>query len=152
MSKVCKKCGLKKPLKDFYRSSRGVKGRQTCCIPCHLENSVQWRKQNPVKALAHCKKWRKENAAHVSKNKQEWRLRKCYGLTERDYQDLLRKQNGVCAICKTKPDAQRLFVDHCHSTKKVRGLLCHFCNIGIGNLKDNPERLRAAATYLEEQR
>lgn len=52
-----------------------------------------------------------------------------------------------CAICRAADE--RLFVDHCHKTNRFRGLLCHTCNTGIGQLGDDPELLRAAANYLE---
>ena len=79
-----------------------------------------------------------------------------YGLTQEDYDDLLTSQKGGCAVCgSTDPrsrTAKHLFVDHCHFTGKVRGLLCHHCNSGIGKLGDNPTLLRAAADYIERNR
>ena len=80
-----------------------------------------------------------------------------YGITPSQYDDMLWKQSGVCAICK-KPEtmvyaetnkAKPLSVDHCHKTKKVRGLLCSACNTGIGFLSHDPETLRRAAMYCE---
>ena len=66
------------------------------------------------------------------------------------FSQLLQKQNHSCAICKTTtPGGKGTFhVDHCHATGAVRGLLCMACNIGIGKLKDSPELLDAAASYL----
>ena len=84
---------------------------------------------------------------------------KKYGLTLKDYDDLLKKQNYVCAICK-KENEQRarlstknssLTVDHCHKTGKIRGLLCHQCNLMLGNSNDEPEILRIGALYLENE-
>lgn len=77
------------------------------------------------------------------------RLKK-YGLTELDYESLLKKQHGVCAICK-RPEAQvkKLAVDHCHDENKIRGLLCMRCNVGLGNFEDNPNLLKAALMYLQ---
>jgi hypothetical protein len=74
-----------------------------------------------------------------------------YGLTLAGYNELLDRQGGGCAICATpEPGGRgRFHVDHDHKTGIVRGLLCHACNVGIGNLGDDPERLRAAADYLE---
>jgi Recombination endonuclease VII len=73
-----------------------------------------------------------------------------YGMTIADYEALLARQNGVCRICKTKPAGRRLAVDHCHLTDTIRSLLCNNCNLGVGNFKDNPARMREAADYLEE--
>lgn len=64
-----------------------------------------------------------------------------------------------CAICgrflTTEKDAGkelRAVVDHCHDKGTFRGVLCNYCNLGLGNFKDNPSFLRAAATYLEARR
>jgi Recombination endonuclease VII len=68
-----------------------------------------------------------------------------------DYRRMLSKQNGACAICK-QVFQETLAVDHCHTTGKVRGLLCRKCNTGLGNYGDDPGRLREAAAYLEASR
>ena len=68
-----------------------------------------------------------------------------YGITEKEYQTLLEEQGGLCAICK---EEQKLAVDHCHITQKVRGLLCHACNVALGFFKDDPVRVDAAVVYL----
>ena len=70
-----------------------------------------------------------------------------------DYEILLRaKQNNACAICqKTFETDADYHVDHCHATKKIRGLLCPGCNRGLGCFQDNPTALRQAANYVECQ-
>ena len=65
------------------------------------------------------------------------------------YEAMLAQQNGVCAICETRPDDRPLCVDHDHATGEVRGLLCHSCNVGLGNYKDDPRRTRRATAYLK---
>lgn len=84
-------------------------------------------------------------------------LRSRYNMTGRDYMFILSKQNGVCAICKNKElrpkkgtiVGMELSVDHCHTTGRVRGLLCQACNMGIGFLQDNEEYLWSAIMYLK---
>ena len=72
-----------------------------------------------------------------------------YGLTDDDYQKLLKLQHNCCAICKA--EFSRLpHVDHDHTTKKVRGLLCPNCNQGLGKFHDNVETLRNALDYLNK--
>ena len=84
-------------------------------------------------------------------------LKRVYGITIEDYKDIYIQQNGKCAICNTDGytmDSLRhnvkLNVDHCHTTNKVRGLLCHDCNRALGLLKDNISILSSAINYLQE--
>jgi Recombination endonuclease VII len=72
---------------------------------------------------------------------------KRYGITPAEYDALLAKQNGACAICRRRPKG-RLCVDHCHVTGMVRGLLCKECNGALGYLKDDQASLVAALAYL----
>lgn len=77
-----------------------------------------------------------------------------YGLSQERYEALLAAQDGRCAICRTDDwpgKDHRPHVDHCHETGRVRGLLCDFCNRGLGLFGDDPARLRAAADYLETE-
>ena len=77
------------------------------------------------------------------------KLRK-YGLTEQSYKDLFEFQCKCCAICNNKlPGGKRDWhVDHCHKTGKVRGILCHHCNLMLGNARDTPEILQRGIKYL----
>ena len=86
-----------------------------------------------------------------------WRskLKRQYGFSDEEYDRLLKKQKGLCAICRRKEIAmyrgkvRKLAVDHCHKTNTVRGLLCMSCNQGLGKFYDSPRLLRGAAMYLE---
>lgn len=65
----------------------------------------------------------------TSKNKKrDAYLRRTYGITSRQYAQMLKVQRGRCAICSAKPKQRRLHVDHDHKTGVVRGLLCYYCN------------------------
>jgi hypothetical protein len=70
-----------------------------------------------------------------------------YGISPAEYDALLEKQGGACAICR-KRSKGRLCVDHCHVTGMVRGLLCNECNGALGYLKDDQASLVAALAYL----
>ncbi len=79
-----------------------------------------------------------------------------FGLTYPEYMALRESQNDLCAICG-KPETtvvrgklKQLAIDHCHSSGRVRALLCSACNHALGHMQDDPERLRSAADYLEK--
>ena len=90
---------------------------------------------------------RTERVAHVERR---------YGLASGRYDQMLRDQSGVCAICgepeteKHKGAVKPLSVDHDHDTNQVRGLLCTKCNRGISMFRDNPFLMEAAAEYLRK--
>ena len=69
-----------------------------------------------------------------------------YGITVQQRDGMIAKQNGRCAICH---EPGKLHIDHDHATGRLRGMLCGSCNRAIGLLKDNPERMRSAAYYVE---
>lgn len=79
-------------------------------------------------------------------------IKKTYDLSYEEYETMLEQQNYCCAICGSKVSSSRtsrLFVDHCHETLRVRGLLCSSCNHGLGLFKDSPTILKRALSYLD---
>jgi hypothetical protein len=83
-----------------------------------------------------------------------------YGITQEQYDEFFRVQEGLCAICKKEPIDESLSVDHDHSCcptrdrccgKCIRGLLCGPCNRMLGLADDDVERLAEAIAYLERQ-
>jgi hypothetical protein len=75
-------------------------------------------------------------------------LEKEYQLTTEQYDAMAVAQNNCCAICKAETGNRPLYVDHCHLSKQVRGLLCLTCNFMLGYAYDAPEILIAGAKYL----
>lgn len=107
-----------------------------------------WRKANPEKLAAQ----RARSAPRHRVN----HLRRKFKLTPEQYEALLAKQGGVCAVCgRTETHKGRggkvvpLSVDHCHAGGQIRGLLCDECNAGLARFRDDPAVLRRAADYLE---
>jgi hypothetical protein len=137
MTKDCTKCGATKALSEFPRAKRykaGVMPRCRACVKsAQAESDTRYRPDRLLYA-------RSAN------------LLKRYGISVSDYDEMLLAQDGVCAICRKAEMTNRvgtpLFVDHDHVTGEVRGLLCHYCNMMLGNAKDNPDLLYAAITYL----
>lgn len=77
-----------------------------------------------------------------------------YGITPEEFAVMVDRQGGRCAICGTDTPGGKgnWHIDHDHITGVVRSLLCHACNVGLGNFNDNPDQLRAAIAYLEAHR
>lgn len=115
----------------------------------------KWRANNREKALAISRRSHARHKEKELKQGAEWRknnpdyafqknLQK-YGLTVEEYTRMYNDQDWVCALCQNR---QAVVVDHCHTTGKVRGLLCRQCNTGIGHLSDSVEMLEKAISYL----
>jgi hypothetical protein len=125
-----------------------------------------YRAANREKLDAAKRKWEAENPEMVSMQRVRRRIKKMnakidqdlryhYDITLERYNELLAKQEGVCAICKkleVNSRIKRLVVDHDHKTGKIRGLLCHRCNCGIGYMKDDLQLLQMAIEYLRAGR
>jgi hypothetical protein len=106
-----------------------------------------WRAANRDKALAATRKY----AAKSKGLRRSQRLKKRYGVTVEEYDAVLAKQDGVCAICcQPTTDGRRLAVDHCHYTGKFRGLLCFHCNTAVGKLGDTADKVARAVKYLTD--
>lgn len=71
---------------------------------------------------------------------------KRYGLTVEQYEAMEDAIDGVCPICTW---SERLVVDHCHGTGKVRGLICRNCNSALGLMRESRALLRAAQYLIE---
>jgi NAD-dependent SIR2 family protein deacetylase len=108
--------------------------------------AAQYRKDHPNKTKEANKKWRQTHRKEQALYHRAASLRRRYGLTQ--FGELLSRQRSQCAICHEKMLLP--YVDHCHATGKVRGLLCQKCNSAIGFLDDNPWRADAAAEYLRK--
>lgn len=93
---------------------------------------------------ANARAWRRQNPLLAKQNE----LRRRFGISLAEYEQMLAEQDGKCAICGQKDEWFSLAVDHCHNTKRIRGLLCSQCNRGIGLFHDKAELLEAAAAYL----
>jgi hypothetical protein len=85
-------------------------------------------------------------------------LKKRFGISLEDYQLMLNNQNNVCAICgqpeksvdyRTKK-VRSMAVDHCHTSGKIRGLLCSDCNTALGLFRENIDFMKSAIKYLED--
>jgi hypothetical protein len=115
-------------------------------------SSSIWYSKNKKRAKLAQKEWHSKNSDHVRNNA----LLRNFGITLDEYNSILLKQNSVCALCERPEVAidnrtgkiKNLSVDHDHKTGKVRGLLCHEYNTGIGKLQEDPLLLLKASKYV----
>jgi hypothetical protein len=133
----CSRCNeVRLVLMDFW----GTKGMCIQCCEAYLP-----------KAAKHAERLERESR-RLSMSPEDYlidtRLRAIYKITLADYNRMLAAQDGKCAICHLPPQRSRLFVDHCHTSGKVRGLLCGKCNSALGLLKDSVQALDEAKRYL----
>lgn len=128
----------------------------------YKNNSEEIKKQhkeyynkNKSKCIATNKAWYNNHRRKMSISHKAWHILDNYNITEKDYKLMLDKQNGKCAICEKKESAKlnnkltRLRVDHNHKTNKIRGLLCHRCNVSLGLLKEDPIIINKMLEYLK---
>jgi hypothetical protein len=112
-----------------------------------ITKSRQYYRDNREQILAH------KHQEHIANPKKAWyaNLYHCFRLRPAEVDAILERQRGVCAVCKDRrPVARkrRLHLDHDRNTGIIRGFLCGRCNIGIGQLGHDAERIGSAITYL----
>jgi len=132
--KKCTKCGIEKPLSEYYKDKSRWDNLRNSCKICDKLKSHLWR-QKDKDVTRKC--WRNS------------KLKKKYKIDEQCYLDMKQKQDNKCAICKKELGFGYLSaIDHCHKTGKVRGILCRGCNLGLGNFCDSIQALKSAIEYL----
>lgn len=112
--KKCTKCGGNKLLCEFHRHGQSSNGYQSQCRECRSKDS---------------------KTRACTEKRRSAQLKCTYGITLEDYDKLFEQQRGVCMICSQPQLNRRLCVDHCHTTGKIRGLLCGSCNLTLGILE-----------------
>lgn len=117
--------------------------RSTHCRTCgdDLESDPILTKTTAAGACATCQRIAALRCISVKNGKA------APSFTKRDVQGFLSKFGGVCMICEA---AKATSMDHCHITGRLRGLLCHNCNVGLGHFRDSPALLSRAIVYIEE--
>ena len=120
------------------------------CVKCKKQKHQTKFKEGRNKCVD-CRK-EENRLRRVGDLQRERRLKYYYGITIADYDNMMETQKGVCKLCQGLDGTrwERLAVDHCHKTGKVRGLLCDKCNRGLGQLNDDPNLVLKAYNYLLE--
>jgi hypothetical protein len=126
-TKICTKCGIEKPLDDFHKQKTGRLGHHSWCKDCF--NSYHPNHRTPASYEVH----------------RERNLKNRYRLSQPEINEMFAGQGGKCAICEKDLDKYR--IDHDHNNGRVRGLLCHRCNLLIAGM-ENEGFLSKALLYL----
>jgi len=134
VTKVCLNCKTEKQLDNFYQFFNKWSDKHYSsarCKPCHQK----YKQESPTTA----------------RNRKTAKLKLRYGLTYEQWEKMRETENYACMICGITESemGKKLDVDHCHSSGKVRGVLCNPCNNVLGVAKDRVEILKAAIDYLE---
>ena len=149
----CLQCGLEAitidDLELFAKGNESKHGRQNLCKSC--ENKRKREHDRTIYLKEYNKKKRVEGCVKFKRTERNQQLKKNYGIRIEDYEKMFIDQNGLCKICLSDNGGKTLHVDHCHSTGKVRGLLCSKCNTALGLFNDNIKTLSNAIIYLTAQ-
>jgi hypothetical protein len=174
MNKICSKCKIEKNVSEFIECPKGKFGVRGECKICKKQYDIEYRNKYPTRYKEICLKsnykrkdklkiYRKINREKRNSYLREWgrknpdkkreqKFRNRYKINLPYYNLLATKQSNKCAICGHVPSGagidKYLRVDHDHTTKKIRGLLCLKCNSGLGFFKDDIDLLNKAKLYL----
>jgi hypothetical protein len=133
--KTCKRCKVEKPVLDFAKGRSY--GSHAWCKPCMAEYQLTYKQKKGKEYF--------KNYNFMSK----------YGITLEEAQKMLADQHNSCALCKKEVQflpgfSNAAHIDHCHSSGKVRGILCGNCNTALGKLGDSVETIKNVLKYLEQ--
>lgn len=173
-SKICRGCRELKPREDYRHDDESRE--RSFCSACDAKRLAvipkesnyktveerrayrrQWAAKNPEKIRAYSRKHYRSNTpteeqkARKSFTQKRRHLETKYGITPEQWDTMYAAQGGVCAVCKVPGRVGKhgkLAVDHCHTTGRIRGLLCTPCNVSIGILGETPEQWEVVWRYL----
>ncbi len=133
--KVCRKCNKQKFLYDYScKKSNDMVYWNARCNKCRVDDA----------------KLRYKTDKTLARNSN---LRNLYNISIKEFDEIVAKQGGRCAICRREEDKSArmssFHVDHDHKTGKVRGVLCGSCNISLGRFHDDVSILLNAVEYLK---
>lgn len=165
--RTCTCCLVSKEDSEFYQNPKSLRF-DSWCRGCKLvlnrkrdpkeqcekaskrywANPEESRRMNREKYWKNPKKQREYLRNRSPETRRDGKLRSKYRLSVSEFDAMLAKQGGGCAICgeSTGP----FCVDHCHRLEFVRGVLCRKCNTGVGMLQDSATLVLKAHEYLKK--
>lgn len=144
-TKKCTLCKKELPIDNFSLKKNSKSSYSVNCDKCRKSPMRIWDSLNTEKSKERRKRYIKSGNARAG------RLTRRYGVSIKEYSEILASQNNVCAICSSLEPKGRYSsfnIDHDHKTGKVRGLLCSNCNMGIGSFREDVEVIKKVISYL----
>lgn len=139
----CRTCKQIKPLNEFGLLPAGPLGRKYACLSCEAARATRDRARQDLDPELRAKRLDGGRRSFV---------RRTYGEAGIVAYDRIRR-GDPCDVCGRRLEGKRVMaIDHCHDSKRVRGILCKWCNLALGYTDDDPARLRALADYLDKYR
>lgn len=164
LTKKCPKCLRELSTTEFCKDKTHRLGRTSHCKDCaratgkawHSKNAAYVRERNRRYVQTHRERhnqngqrWAKNNPEKYARMRLKSTIKRFYGMTLEEYGALVVISENRCGICsKACPKGRRLPIDHDHSTREVRGLLCPQCNTLLSKVEECPDWLVKAQAYL----
>jgi len=148
--KYCYGCSKGKPLEQFYQSDE-FKSR---CKECRKKYYREYHEKRKIESAKQSKIRRDSlHPSGLTQGKVD-HLMGGYGMTPEQYLKLIHAQQGKCACCDTilSENKRYVHIDHDHETGRIRGILCHSCNLMLGHADENIDKLKKAIFYLERNK
>lgn len=156
--KVCNTCNVEKSASEFskttYTKSDGNRGVRAYCKTCELAERRLNYQHHRLVIRGRAKKRYASDPKYRDAIK-NYSLKQLYGITLSEYDTMRLAQKGRCAICdlhESEIKNNRLYVDHDHENKAIRGLLCNLCNMAIGAFNEDVERIKSAISYIKKHK
>lgn len=156
--KTCTRCRQERDEASFYRNPRSKDGLEYRCKQCHREmsriRSAKYFQMHKNRIVARRRAERQADPAKwkaLDKQYSRTHNLKKYGLTREAFNEKLRQQDGMCTLCERPLTETNTAVDHCHTSGKVRDLLCKSCNSYLGWV-ERPGWLERTIAYIERHR
>jgi len=156
-NKPCNGCGVVYDINEYSirPDGRGGHKRRSRCKKCECEDSknrrINWTDEERKKVARKKKEYGQNNKDKARR----WGMRaswKKMGFDPDYIEQYVNEQPQVCQICGAKSNGKyrRMYIDHCHNTNQLRGMLCANCNFGLGNFMDDVDTLKKAIEYLNK--
>tara|TARA_R110000868_G_scaffold410506_1_gene698909 strand:- start:165 stop:701 length:537 start_codon:yes stop_codon:yes gene_type:complete len=161
ITKICSYCKEPKQYEELVKRTKykgtDIYSTTSYCKKCSNKRREERRKNNPLNETRKIAN-KKRNTKHRELNKDKYcpiiekdkRLKRVYGVSLEWLRNKLIEVNFTCFICLTAIDEKTGVIDHCHTTNKIRNVICNKCNTAIGFFKDSKENMLRGIDYLNK--